>query len=46
MNVHALIDSKAATLARPAGNPIRLNHQSFVAIDRCRDAQYEATYRP
>ncbi len=46
MNVHALIDSKAATLARPAGNPIRLNHQSFVAIDRCLDAQYEATYRP
>jgi hypothetical protein len=46
MNVHAAVDSKWAGLARPNGDPIRLNTQSFVAIDRDRDAKYEATYRP
>ena len=33
-------------LVRPAGDPIRLNNKDFVAIDRDRDATYEATYRP
>ena len=46
MNVHAAVDTRWAHLARPSGEPIRLNHQSFVAIDRHRDAKYEATYRP
>jgi quercetin dioxygenase-like cupin family protein len=46
MNVHAAVDSRWAGLAHPSGDPIRLNHQSFVAIDRDRDAKYEATYRP
>lgn len=46
MNVHAAVESKWAGLAHPSGNPIRLNHQRFVAIDRYRDAKYEATYRP
>ena len=46
MNVHAAVESRWAGLARPSGGPIRLNHQSFVAIDRYRDAKYEATYRP
>jgi hypothetical protein len=46
MNVHAAVDSSWSRLARPGGKPIRLNHQSFVAIDRHRDAKYEATYRP
>ena len=46
MNVHTAVDSRWAALARPGGDPIRLNHQSFVAIDRHRDAKYEASYRP
>lgn len=46
MSVHAAVDSRWSRLARPSGEPIRLNHQSFVAIDRHRDARYEATYRP
>jgi quercetin dioxygenase-like cupin family protein len=46
MNVHTTVDSKWAGLAHPNGDPIRLNHQSFIAIDRDRDATYEATYRP
>ncbi len=46
MNVHAAVDSRWSRLARPSGEPIRLNHQCFVAIDRHRDAKYEATYRP
>ncbi len=46
MNVHPAVDSRWAGLARPSGDPIRLNHQSFVAIDRHLDAKYEATYRP
>lgn len=46
MNVHAAVDSRWSGLARPSGDPIRLNRHSFVAIDRHRDAKYEATYRP
>lgn len=46
MNVHAAVDSRWAALARPGGAPIRLNRQGFIAIDRHRDTQYEATYRP
>lgn len=32
--------------SRSSGYPIRLNTQDFVAIDRDREAKYEATYRP
>ena len=46
MNVHATIDSKWTALKHPDGDPVRLNNQDFVAIDRNRDATYEATYRP
>lgn len=46
MNVHAAIDSKWPGLKRPNGDAVRLNDQDFVAIDRNRDATYEATYRP
>ena len=46
MNVHAAIDMKSSGLTRPNGDPIRLNTQSFVAIDRHKDTTYEATYRP
>ncbi|HEX7792288.1 MAG TPA: hypothetical protein VF467_17370 [Afipia sp.] len=46
MNVHATVDSKSSGLAHPSGDPVRLNTQDFIAIDRNRDATYEATYRP
>ncbi|WP_024577122.1 MULTISPECIES: hypothetical protein [unclassified Afipia] len=46
MNVHAAVGSKSSGLTRPNGAPIRLNTQSFVAIDRHKDTTYEATYRP
>jgi quercetin dioxygenase-like cupin family protein len=46
MNVHAAGDFKLSGLTRPDGAPLRLNDQDFVAIDRDRDAKYEATYRP
>jgi hypothetical protein len=46
VNVHAAIDQKWSGLTHPNGDPIRLNSKSFVAIDRDRDASYEATYRP
>ncbi|HEY0236607.1 MAG TPA: hypothetical protein VGC86_16365 [Afipia sp.] len=46
MNVHAAIDSKSSGLTHPNGDPIRLNTQSFIAIDRHKDTSYEATYRP
>jgi hypothetical protein len=46
MNVHAAVDSKSSGLTRPNGNPLRLNKQDFVAIDRHKDTTYEATYRP
>ena len=40
------IESRLAGLIHPDGDPIRLNRQTFVAIDRQRDAQYQASYRP
>ncbi|HWG05316.1 MAG TPA: hypothetical protein VG271_09920 [Beijerinckiaceae bacterium] len=46
MNMHAASDPKWSGLTRPNGDPIRLNNQNFVAIDRDRDAAYKATYRP
>jgi hypothetical protein len=46
MNVHAAVDLKWPGLTRPNGDPLRLNHRDFVAIDRDRDAKFEATYRP
>jgi hypothetical protein len=46
MNVHAAIDFKWPDLARPGGDAIRLNAQDFVAIDRDRNATYDAIYRP
>lgn len=33
-------------LARPDGDPIKLNHKDFVAIDRDRDATYDPIFRP
>jgi hypothetical protein len=46
MNAHAAVDLKKAGLTRPNGDPLRLNCRDFVAIDRDRNAKYEATYRP
>lgn len=46
MNVHAVVDLKTTGLTRPNGDPLRLNHQDFIAIDRHKDTTYEATYRP
>ena len=46
MNVHAAGDLKMAGLTHPNGAPLRLNMQDFVAIDRNRNAKFEATYRP
>ena len=46
MNVHAAVDPKWPGLTHPNGSPLRLNNQDFVAIDRDRNASYEATYRP
>ncbi len=46
MNVHAAVDVKTTGLTRPNGDPLRLNTQDFVAIDRDRNAKYEPTYRP
>ena len=46
MNVHAAGDLKFTGLTRPDGSPLRLNDQDFVAIDRDRNAKFEATYRP
>ncbi|MBQ8102323.1 MAG: hypothetical protein IJ127_05370, partial [Afipia sp.] len=46
MNVHAALDLKLTGLTHPNGAPLRLNDQDFVAIDRDRDAKFEATYRP
>ncbi len=39
-------DFKWPGLTHPAGDRLRLNHQDFVAIDRDRDATYDAIYRP
>jgi hypothetical protein len=46
MNVHAAVDFKTTGLTRPNGDPLRLNTKDFVAIDRDKNATYEATYRP
>ncbi|MDA9520676.1 hypothetical protein XI06_09925 [Bradyrhizobium sp. CCBAU 11434] len=46
MNVHAAGDLKTTGLTHPNGAPLRLNAQDFVAIDRDKDAKFEATYRP
>jgi quercetin dioxygenase-like cupin family protein len=46
VNIHAAVDLKRADLTRPNGDPLRLNTQDFVAIDRQKDSTYEATYRP
>jgi quercetin dioxygenase-like cupin family protein len=46
MNVHAAVNVEWPGLTRPNGAPVRLNNQNFVAIDRDRNASYEATYRP
>ncbi|CAN5923780.1 hypothetical protein BH11PSE3_BH11PSE3_43660 [soil metagenome] len=42
----AAADFEWPGLVRPKGDRIRLNHQDFVAIDRDRDAKYDAIYRP
>ena len=34
MNIHAAVDLKWPGLARPNGDPLRLNNSNFVAIDR------------
>lgn len=46
MNAHAALHSNWASLVRPNGDRIRLNHQDFVAIDRDGDASYDPIYRP
>ena len=46
MNIHTAVDLKWADLSRPNGDPLRLNTQDFVAIDRHKDTIYEPTYRP
>ena len=46
MNVHAAGDLKTTGLTHPNGAPLRLNTQDFVAIDRDKNAKFEATYRP
>lgn len=45
-NADAASRFKWPGLTRPSGDPIRLNHQDFVAIDRDWDAKYDAIYRP
>lgn len=46
MTAHAAVHSNWATLVHPSGDPIRLNHTDFVAIDRDGDATYDPIYRP
>jgi quercetin dioxygenase-like cupin family protein len=46
MNVHAAINPNYSGLKHPNGDSLALNHQDFIAIDRNKDATYEATYRP
>ena len=46
MTQHTKIGAPLTGLIHPSGEPIGLNKQKFVAIDRQRDAQYKATYRP
>ena len=46
MTQHAVARPQLAGLVHPDGDPIRLNKQKFVAIDRRQGAQFKATYRP
>jgi hypothetical protein len=46
MNVHAAGDLRTSGLTHPNGAPLCLNAQDFVAIDRDKNAKFEATYRP
>ncbi len=46
MNVHNPADFKWPGLTRPNGDQLRMNTKDFVAIDRQKNAKYEATYRP
>lgn len=46
MNVHVPTDFKWPGLTHPNGAPIGLNKKKFVAIDRDKEAKFEATYRP
>lgn len=46
MGVHAKVDVKWEGLARPAGDPLRLNNGKFIAVDRNRDAAFDPIYRP
>jgi hypothetical protein len=46
MTEQAKILPRLAGLIHPQGEPVRLNRQKFVAVDRQRDAEYKATYRP
>ncbi|MEW6767080.1 MAG: hypothetical protein AB1342_03520 [Pseudomonadota bacterium] len=46
MNVHVPTDFKWPGLTHPNGKPIGLNKKKFVAIDRDKEAKFEATYRP
>jgi hypothetical protein len=50
MTKHAAVapqlPSQFSGLMHPDGAPLRLNRQKFVAIDRHRDTQFKAIYRP
>lgn len=46
MSAREVMASQPAGLMHPAGGAIRLNHSPFVAVDRQRDATYDAIYRP
>jgi hypothetical protein len=46
MTEQAKILPRLAGLIHPQGDPVRLNKQKFVAVDRQRDTDYKATYRP
>src|SRR5262245_59139986 len=41
-----MVEPRLAGLIHPNGDPILLNKRKFVAIDRHRDVEYRATYRP
>ena len=46
MTRHSVVAPQLSGLIHPDGEPIRLNKQKFVALDRQQGAQYKATYRP
>jgi len=46
MDAPTKVDFKWRSLTCPDGDPIRLNSQDFVVVDRDRDAKYDAIYRP